>query len=115
MEIKAKLNSLRIAPRKTRLIADLIRKKNVKDAERILAFTYKRGVGPILKLLKSAVANAENNFKLKNEDLFIKEIKVDKGITLKRWMPRARGKASRINKRASHITLILNKVQNQKN
>lgn len=114
MEIKAKLNNLRIAPRKTRLVIGLIKKMNVKDAEKVLEFTYKRGANPVLKLLKSAVANAENNFKLKNEDLFIKEIKVDKGTTLKRWMPRARGKATRINKRTSHITLILSETQNQK-
>jgi|SRR3989344_8654993 len=111
-EVKAKLKYLRISPRKTRIAADLVRNKKLKEAERILAFTYKRAAEPVLKLLKSAAANAKNNFNLDEENLYVKEIRVDEGPTLKRLMPRARGRASRINKRTSHVTIILNKVQN---
>lgn len=113
MEIKAKLNNLRIAPRKTGLVAGMIRNMPVKKAENILRFAEKRPSDPLLKLLKSAIYNAKNNFNLKEDDLKIKEIKVDKGPTLKRFMPRARGRASRINKRTSHITMILSDTKNQ--
>lgn len=113
-EIKAQLNYLRISPRKTRLVADLIRSKNVKEAENILVFTYKKAGEPFLKLLKSAIYNAKNNFNLKEDSLFIKELKVDKGPTLKRWMPRARGRAKKINKRTSHITLVLTEQDKSK-
>lgn len=114
MEIKARLNNLRIAPRKTGLVAGMIRNMPVKKAENILRFAEKRPAEPLMKLLKSAIYNAKNNFNLKEEDLRIKEIKVDKGPTLKRSMPRARGRASRINKRSSHITLILDEVLEKK-
>lgn len=112
-EIKAKLSRIRTAPRKTRLVANLIRNKNVREAERLLNFTYKKTAGPFLKLLKSAAANGKNNFSLPEENLYVKELRVDKGPTLKRHMPRARGRASRINKRTSHIIMILGEVQNQ--
>lgn len=107
MEVKAKLNNLRISPRKVGLVAGLIRRMKTDKADKILMFTYKRASDPILKLLKSAIANAKNNFNLKEENLYVKEIKVDEGRTLKRFMPRARGKASRINKRTSNISIIL--------
>lgn len=113
-EIKAKLNNLRISPRKARLVADLVRNKKANEAEKLLKFVYKKSAEPFLKLLKSAIANAKNNFNLHEEGLFVKELKVDKGRVLKRFMPRARGVAKRINKRTSHISLILDNIQNQK-
>ncbi len=107
MEVKAKLRHLRIAPRKVRLVVGLIRGLNVTEAEQQLMFLNKKSAKDILKLLNSAVANAENNFKLAKKDLKIKEIKVDEGFTLKRWMPRAHGRATMLRKRSSHVTLVL--------
>lgn len=112
-DIKAKLNYLRIAPRKARLTADLIRGRSVQDAMNQLKFSPKRGAGPLLKLLKSAVANALRNFNLEDKNLYIKEIRVDQGPVYKRQMPRAFGKASMIRKKTSHITLILNDKSNK--
>lgn len=114
-EIKAKLNNLRVSPRKARLVADLVRNKKANEAEKLLKFAYKKSAEPFLKLLKSAVANAKNNFNLHEEGLFVKELRVDKGRVLKRFMPRARGVAKRINKRTSHIYLVLSENQNQGN
>ncbi len=113
-EIKAHLNYLRISPRKVRLVSDLVKGKSVKYAKNVLKNTAKHSSVFILKLLNSAVANAKHNFKIENnEELFIKNILVDKGPTLKRMLPRARGSASRINKRSSHITIVLN-AKNEK-
>ena len=111
MPVKAKLSYLRIAPRKVRLVADLIRGKSVAEAERILNFAVKRGVKDILKLLKSAVASASHNFQLEKSNLYIAKITVDEGPKLKRWMPRARGSASEIQKKTSHITIILEEIK----
>lgn len=108
MEITAKLNYLRIAPRKVRLIARLIRGKYAEDAKNILRFTTKRGAKPISKLLDSALANAKNNFHIEKLDLYISKITVDDGPRLKRWRARARGQAAQILKRTSHITIVLN-------
>lgn len=107
MPIIARLRYLRIAPRKVRLVADLIRGKPVREAETILRFQIKRGAEPVRKLLQSALANAKNNFKISEENLFISKITVDEGPKLKRWRPRARGRASPIQKKTSHITLVL--------
>lgn len=107
MDIKAHLRYLRISPRKARLVADLVKGKNVKAAENILRSASKRASLPIKKLLLSAVANAKHNFQIDKENLFIKTVYVNSGPTLKRFMPRSRGSASRINKRSSHITIIL--------
>ncbi|MZG29379.1 MAG: 50S ribosomal protein L22 [Nitrospinae bacterium] len=108
MEVKAQLRHTRTAPRKARLVADLIRGKNVNDAINILAFTRKRAADKIQKLLKSAIANAEENHKILDvDDLVIKNVQVDEGVTWKRNMPRARGMATMIQKKTSHITLIL--------
>lgn len=107
MLIKAKLNYLRIAPRKTRLVGNLIRGKSLKEAERLLIFTYKRAAAPFLKLLKSAAANVKNNFHLTENNLYIKELRIDEAPVLKRRMPRARGRATLIRKKGSHITLVL--------
>lgn len=106
----AKLRYLRIAPRKVRLVADLIRGKSVEEAQTILNFTVKRAAQPLLKLLKSAIANAKNNFQLEEANLYISKILVDEGPKYKRWMPRARGRASLIQKKTSHITLILDEI-----
>ena len=107
MEVKAKINGLRIAPRKVRLVCDIIRGQDAEEAQSQLQFISKKSAWPILKLLNSALANAENNFKLKKENLYIKVIFVDEGQKLKRWRPRAFGRAAPILKRSSHITLIL--------
>jgi len=107
MEVKAKLRYLRQSSRKVRLVADLIKGKSVKNAELQLRFLSKKSAGFLQKLLRSAVASAKNNFQLDKEGLFVKEIKVDQGPTLKRHRPRARGRATAIKKRTSHISLVL--------
>ena len=108
MLFKAKLNHLRISPRKVRLVTDLIKGLSVKQAEIQLKFLTKRSATPILKLLNSAVANANNNGNILKENLFVSNVTVDVGPTLKRWRARAMGRASAIMKRTSHITLTLN-------
>src|SRR3989344_8587834 len=107
MEVKVSLNNLRIAPRKTREVIDLIRNKNVAQSRQLLEFTVKRAADPILKLLNSGVAAAVNDLKLKEADLFISKITVDEGPKLKRSFPMSRGRAYPIMKRTSHITLVL--------
>lgn len=107
MTINAKLKHLRISPRKVRLVTDLIRGLNVKNAQDQLKFLNKKASEPVLKLLNSAVANAHHNADLDKENLYISSIAVDPGPTLKRWRPRAMGRASSILKRTSHITLVL--------
>ena len=106
-EIKAKLSYARKSARKVRAAADLIRGKSLAVAKENLKFTPKNSALVLEKLILSAEANAKNNFGLKPEKLFIKEIKVDEGPTLKRFMPRAFGRAYAIRKRTSHISLIL--------
>lgn len=107
MEAKAVLNNLRIAPRKVRLVANLIKGMSVDQARGQLKFLAKRSSEPVLKLLNSAVANAKN-FDLDEKNLYISSIFVDSGQTLKRWLPRAFGRATPIMKRSSRITIILN-------
>ncbi len=107
MSVEAKLRYSRISPRKVRLVANLIRGERVDDAEKILRFTVKKPITPLLKLLRSAVANAEHNYSLKKEDLYISEIRVDGGPIIKRFRPRARGSASPIQKKTSHILIVL--------
>jgi large subunit ribosomal protein L22 len=105
--MKATLANYRQSPRKVRLLADLVRGKNVAQAEIELSFASKRAALPILNLIQSAIANAQNNFQIGKADLIIKEIRVDKGIVLKRIEPRAFGRAYRINKRSSHVSVTL--------
>jgi large subunit ribosomal protein L22 len=105
--MKAILRNYRQSPRKVSLAAGLVRGKKVKDALSHLAFTVKRSSPTVLKLIESAVANARNQGVQDTDSLIIKEIRVDKGMVLKRIMPRARGSASRINKRSSHIVVVL--------
>lgn len=107
MEVIAKLNSLRMAPRKVRLVAGLVRKLPALQAEQQLVFLNKGAAMPLLKLLRSAMANAEHNFKLAKEVLWIKHLSVDGGMTIKRFRPRAHGSAAPIRKRTSHIILKL--------
>ena len=106
-QITAKLKYLRIAPRKLRLIADLIRGKNVLKARNELSFLIKRGAHPFLKLLESAVANAKNNFQLDEKDLYLAKVLVDEGPKLKRSRPRSRGQAFPIQKKTSHLLIVL--------
>lgn len=113
--MKASIPNYRQSPRKVRLVADLIKGKKVKDAELALSFLPKRAATPLLVLLRSAVANATQNSSLNKENLVVSDVRVDKGVTMKRFMPRARGSASRINKRSSHVLLVLSeKVEKAK-
>ena len=107
MEAKAVAKYVRIAPRKVRVVMDLIRGKNVAEAFAILKFTPKVGADAIEKVLKSAVANAENNFDMNVDKLFISTAFVDQGPTMKRIHPRSRGQAFKILKRSSHITIAV--------
>lgn len=107
MEVKAVAKYIRIAPRKARIVIDLIRGKNVAEAFAILKFTPKAGSEIIEKVLKSAVANAENNFDMNADKLYVSSAFVDQGPTLKRIHPRSRGQAFRILKRTSHITVMV--------
>jgi large subunit ribosomal protein L22 len=110
MEVKAKLRYLRMSPRKVRLVVDVIRGMEVDKALAQLRAINKRAARPLTKLLQSAVANAENNFELAEDNLYIKEIRVDEGPTLHRWQPRARGRATPIRKRSSHISVVLAEI-----
>lgn len=107
MEAKAIAKYIRIAPRKARVVIDLIRGKNVAEAFAILKFTPKAGADVVNKVLKSAVANAENNFDMNSDALYISEAYVDQGPTLKRIHPRSRGQAFKILKRTSHVTVVV--------
>lgn len=107
MEAKAYVKNVRIAPRKVRLVLDLIRGKDAKEAAAILKFTPKGASPVVAKLLKSAVANATNNNNMDESKLYVKECYANDGMTLKRWMPRAKGSASQILKRSSHITIVV--------
>ncbi len=106
-KVKATASTIRIAPRKVRLVVDLIRGKEVGEAISILRHTPKAASPVVEKLLNSAIANAEHNYELDAADLVISEVFVDEGPTMKRFRPRAQGRASGINKRTSHITLVL--------
>lgn len=110
MEIKAKAKHIKASPRKVRLVVDLIRGLRVDLALDQLTFVNKKATGSVEKLVKSAISNALNNFELKEDNLFIKEIRVDEGPTMKRWQPRARGRACPIRKRTSHISLVLGEL-----
>jgi large subunit ribosomal protein L22 len=107
MPATAKLSMFRSTPRKTRLVADLIRGKNVADAEAILKFTDRRTSKPILKLLQSAKANAVNNHDMFEDTLFVSKIMVNEGPRIKRYLPRARGRADMLMKRTCHIEVTL--------
>jgi len=107
MLARATAKHVRIAPRKARLVIDLIRGKEVGEAFAILRHTPKAASPIVEKVLKSAIANAEHNYEMEPEDLVIEEAYVNEGVTLKRFRPRAQGRASRIKKRTSHITIVV--------
>lgn len=109
---KAVLRRVRVSAQKARLVADLVRGQDVEQALEVLTFTQKKSAGLIKKLVESAVANAEHKAKAQNtsvdiDNLYIQTITVDKGPSLRRWRPRAQGRATRIEKQTSHITVVL--------
>jgi large subunit ribosomal protein L22 len=112
--ISAILRNYRQSPRKVRVVANTIRGKKASDALTILTFLNKKAKTPLMGLLASAIANAKNNFNIDHDGLFVKEIRVDGGVTLKRRMPRARGMAYPINKRTSHVIITLAPVAEMK-
>jgi large subunit ribosomal protein L22 len=105
-QVTATLSNYRQSPRRVRLVANLVRGKKVSDAITELTFLAKRAGEPVKKLIESAVANAKN-LDVKTEDLYISEIQVNKGIVMKRMMPRARGRGAPIHKRSSHVKVVL--------
>ncbi|MBI5732713.1 50S ribosomal protein L22 [Candidatus Jorgensenbacteria bacterium] len=105
--VRAELRYLHITPRKVRAVAELVRGLTANAAEAQLILSSRRPATALLKLLRSAVQNANHNFKLESSKLYVKEIRVDQGPKLKRFMARARGSAGRIEKKMSHVTLIL--------
>ena len=107
MKAHARMNHVRQSPYKVRRVLDLVRGMPVDDAEDVLTHTQRRASDAILKCLRSAIANAEHNMALDRDELFIAEAYADEGPTLKRWRPRARGRATRIRKRTSHITIVV--------
>ncbi|NLO45797.1 MAG: 50S ribosomal protein L22 [Clostridiales bacterium] len=107
MQAKASVTYVRIAPRKVKIVLDLIRNQPVDKAMAILKHTPKAACEPLIKLLKSAMANAENNNDMDPETLYVSECTVGQGPTLKRLRPRAQGRGYRINKKTSHITIVL--------
>lgn len=107
MEVKATAKNVRLTPRKVRLVLDLIRGKDIKEAQAILKFTPRAASREVSKVVKSAAANATNNHNLVEDKLYVKACWADEARTLKRWMPRAKGSASQILKRSSHITVVV--------
>jgi len=107
VEVKASARYIRIAPRKVRVVMDLVRGKSVNEALSLLKFVPKRASEPIAKVIASAAANAEHNFNLNKDNLVISQAFVDQGPTLKRFHPRQRGQAFPILKRTSHITVMV--------
>jgi large subunit ribosomal protein L22 len=107
MEARAIAKYIRMSPQKVRLVVDLIRGQKVEEARRILLYTRKYAAIPVGKVLDSALANAKQNPNIDENILFVKEIFVDQGPSLKRWRARAQGRAAAIKKRMSHITVVL--------
>jgi large subunit ribosomal protein L22 len=106
-EAKAVVKYVRIAPSKVRIVVDLVRGKALDEALAILRFTSKRASRVVEKVIRSAAANAENNYNMKRRDLMVSEVYVDQGPTMKRWHPRQRGRAFPILKKTSHVTVVL--------
>jgi large subunit ribosomal protein L22 len=107
MKVRAHAKHIRQSPYKVRRVLDLVRGLPVEEARHVLAFTDRRAADPVTKVLNSAVANAEHNFALDADELVVAEAFADEGPTLKRWRPRARGRATRIRKRTCHITIVV--------
>jgi len=113
-QVKAQLNYFRVSPRKVRTVTQLVIGLPVNNAITQLMFARKRSAPALIKLLRSAIANAKNNFRLEPANLYIKEFRVDEAPPLKRHMPRARGRATPIKKRGSHISLVLDEMKPKK-
>ena len=107
MDVKATAKTVRVTPRKARLALDLVRGKSVEEALAILKFLPNKAAAEAYKVVKSAAANATHNHQLNAENLYIKECYANEGVVLKRFMPRAKGSASSIFKRTSHITVVV--------
>ena len=107
MNARAQARHIRESPYKVRRVLDLVRGLPVDEARIVLEFTNRKAAGTIIKVLDSAVANAEHNFALDADELYVAEAYADEGPTLKRWRPRARGRATKIRKRTSHITIVV--------
>lgn len=106
-QVKAVAKHVRVAPDKVRQLTNLIKGEHVEEARRVLQFSGKQAAEPLSKVLNSAIANAENNDGLDPLDLWVANAYVDQGSTLKRWRPRALGRATQIRKRSSHITVVV--------
>ena len=113
MKARASAKYIRQSPYKVRRVLDLVRGLPVDEAISVLDFTQRRAAGPIRKVLNSAVANAEHNLALDAEDLVVEEAYADEGPTLKRFRPRARGRATKIRKRTSHITIVVSDLEDE--
>lgn len=111
MEVKATAKNVRLTPRKVRLVLDLVRGKDLNEAKAILKFTPRAAAREVLKVVNSAAANATNNHQLNGDKLYIKACYADEARVLKRWMPRAKGSASQILKRSSHITVVVDEKE----
>ena len=111
MSATARIKMIRITPRKVRVVAKQVRGKDVQEAIDYLTYCRRRSARPLLKLIKSAVANADQKGGMDVDKLYISEMLVDKGPTMKRWMPRARGSATQILKRSSRISITLDERQ----
>jgi ribosomal protein L22 len=105
--VRASARYLRVAPRKVRLVADQVRGLEIESARSLLRFSTRAGARDVEKLLNSAAANAENNHDLVGDELKVDEIQVDAGPTLRRWRPRARGRATPVMRRTSHLSVVL--------
>lgn len=110
MEIIAKTTMIRISPRKVRIVGDVIKKKNINDAMGMLMYMPQKAAFILKKLLDSAVANAKQKKYVDLDNLFVKNVIVDGGPVLKRFLPRAMGRATKVRKRSSHITMILDEL-----
>ena len=113
-EARAIARHVRVTPQKARRVVDLIRGKNATDAVSVLRFAPQGAAEPVRKVLESAVANAETTEGLDAGDLVVSIAQVDEGPTMKRWRPRAQGRAGRINKRTSHITVVVSQIEKKK-
>ena len=111
MQAKAIAKTVRIAPRKVGLVVDLIRGKNTTEAIAILQHTQRGASSVVEKVLKSAIANAEHNYDMDTDNLYVSEVYVNEGATMKRFRPRAQGSASKINKRTSHVTVVVSEIK----
>jgi ribosomal protein L22 len=111
--VRASARYLRMAPRKARLVADQVRGLSVPEAQELLAFSTRGAAADIAKLIASAAANAENNHELIGDDMAIAEIRVDEGPTMKRWRARARGRATRVDKKTCHVSVALRPTEEE--